>query len=158
MSMDDLDQALAAIGEHRGEASFVGPRTEMTVRTAEKALGLQLPPTYRRFLRELGAGSFGAAEVYGVIDVDFERSSAPDAVWATLRAREENHLPADLVILGFEDDELLCLRVRHGNEEGPVLGINAGEDEEQVGTRTVAPDFGKYLRDRVAEELEAAAF
>lgn len=155
MSMDALDQALSLIGKHEGEADFVGPRTELTVRTAEKALGFRLPPTYRRFVQRLGAGSFGAAEVYGVIDVDFENSSAPDAVWATLRAREDNALPADLVILGFEDDDILCLRIRAGEEEGPVLVIHAGEDEERVGTRTLAPDFGDYLLNRVEEELEA---
>lgn len=155
MSVDDLDRALAVIGQHEGEASFVGPRAELLVRTAEKALGLKLPPTYRRFVRALGAGSFGAAEVYGVIDADFERSSAPDAVWATLRAREENDLPADLLILGHEDDEITCLRIRPGDEEGPVLVIHAGEDEALVGARVVAPDFGRYLLTRVEEELEA---
>jgi antitoxin YobK len=155
MSMDALDQALALIAKHEGEAAFVGQRSELMVRTAEKALGLRLPPTYRRFVQKLGAGSFGAAEVYGVIDADFENSSAPDAVWATLRAREDNALPADLVILGYEDDEVLCLRVRPGDEEGPVLVINAGEDEERIGSRTIAPDFGDYLLSRVEEELEA---
>lgn len=155
MSMEDLTRALSIIGEHEGEADFVGPRPELLARTAERALGLKLPPTYRRFVRELGAGSFGAAEVYGVIDADFERSSAPDAVWATLRAREENDLPADLVILGQEDDEILCLRIRPGDEEGEVLAIDAGEDPDRVGTRVVARDFGEYLLGRVEEELEA---
>lgn len=155
MSMEDLTRALSLIGERAGEAAFVGPRTELVTRTAEKALGLRLPPTYRRFVLELGAGSFGAAEVYGVIDADFERSSAPDAVWATLRAREENDLPADLVILGQEDDEITCLRVRPGDEEGEVLILNAGEDPDRVGTRVVARDFGEYLLARVEEELEA---
>jgi hypothetical protein len=153
--MKKLDRALAVIKEHEGEASFVGPRTEVMVRTAEKALGLKRPPTYRRFVEKLGAGSFGAAEIYGVIDADFERSSAPDAVWATLRAREEKNLPADLVILACEDDEITCLRVVPKGAEGPVLTINAGEDPDRVGARVVAKDFGEYLATRVDEELEA---
>jgi hypothetical protein len=153
--MKKLDRALAVIEEHGDEASFVGPRAEVMVRTAERALGLKLPPTYRRFVLKLGAGSFGAAEIYGVIDVDFERSSAPDAVWATLQAREHKALPADLVILGYEDDEITCLRVLPKGAEGPVLVINAGEDPERVGTRVVAKDFGEYLGARVEEELEA---
>lgn len=153
--MADVEQALSLIGEHGAEASFVGPRTELMARTAEKALGFKLPPTYRRFIRELGAGSFGGAEIYGVIDADFETSSAPDAVWATLRAREENALPADLVILGHGDDEITCLRVRPRGEEGPVLLLYVGEDPERVGTQIIAPDFGEYLLTRVEEELEA---
>lgn len=156
MSMANLERALALIGDHPDEASFVGERAEMMVRAAEKALGLKLPPTYRSFVRALGAGSFGAAEVYGVIDADVERSGPPDAIWATLRAREDNELPADLVILGYEDDEVTCLQVRPKGEEGPVLVLNAGEDEAQVGARAAAPDFGSYLLGRVEEELEAA--
>jgi antitoxin YobK len=156
MSMEELDRALALIKEHPDEASFVGPRPKLLVRAAEKALGLKLPPTYRRFVTELGAGNFGAAEVYGLIDADFERSSVPDGVWSTLRAREDDKLPPDLIVIGAEDDEITCLRVIAGEEEAPVLVINAGEDKERVGTRTIAPDFGTYFLARVEEELEAA--
>ena len=155
MSMKDLDRALAIVAEHGGQASFVGPRSEIVVRSAEKALGLKLPPTYRRFLRELGAGSFGAAEIYGVVDIDFENSAVPDAVWVTVGARENDDLPADLVVVGHEDDEITCLQIRPEAEEGPVMVINAGEDPERVGTRTAAEDFGAYLLSRVEEELEA---
>ena len=133
----------------------MGKRSELVVRAAEKALGLKLPPTYRRFLLALGAGSFGAAELYGVIDVDFEKSSVPDAIWSTLRAREKNELPANLVVVGHEDDEITCLQVRPKAEEGPVLVLNAGDDPERVGTHPAAEDFGAYLLSRVEEELEA---
>jgi hypothetical protein len=153
--MKDLDKALSLIAEHADEASFAGKRSELVVRSAEKALGFKLPPTYRRFLAELGAGSFGAAEFYGVIDIDFEKSSVPDAVWATLRARERNDLPADLVVVGREDDIITCLQIRPGADEGPLLEINAGEDPERVGTHTCAEDFGAYLLSRVEEEIEA---
>jgi hypothetical protein len=153
--MEDLERALTSIAEHRNEASFLGPISALRVYAAEKALGFKLPPTYRRFVLELGAGHFGGAEIYGVIDIDFERSSAPDAVWATLRAREENNLPADLVVLGYDDDEIACLQVRPKGAEGPVLVINAGEDPERSGTHTAAEDFGAYLLSRVEQELEA---
>lgn len=156
MSMSHLERALALIAEHPHEASFTGKRSELVVRAAEKALGFKLPSTYRHFLVALGAGSFGAAEVYGVIDIDFEKSSVPDAVWSTLRAREQNNLPADLVIVGRADDEVICLQIRPKAEEGPVLVINAGEDPDRAGARPAAEDFGAYLLSRVEEELEAA--
>jgi hypothetical protein len=160
--MDDLERAFALIGEHRNEASFLGPLSVLRVLAAEKTLGLKLPPTYRRFVLELGAGSFGGAEIYGVVDMDFQRSSAPDAVWATLRAREANDLPADVVILGYDDDEIACLKIlprsaEGPGAEGPVLVINAGPDPDRAGTRTAAEDFGAYLLSRVEQELEAAS-
>jgi hypothetical protein len=153
--MTDLERAFALIHEHPDQASFEGPRPKILVRAAEKALGLRLPPTYRRFVAELGAGNLGSAEIYGVIDADFERSSVPDAIWATLRAREDDCLPADLVILDEEDGELTCLQVRPEDEEGPVLRLYAGEDEDRRGSEVVAPDFGAYLLGRVEEALEA---
>ena len=61
-------------------------------------LGLEFPPSYRRFVLDFGAGSFGASEVYGVIDSNFENSSVPDAVWCTLDVREFD-LTLDLVVL-----------------------------------------------------------
>ncbi len=154
MSMTDLERALALIAAHPETASFEGPRPKMLVRAAERALGFPLPPTYRRFVAELGAGNMGSAEIYGVIDADFERSSVPDAIWATLRAREDGDLPLDLVVLGDEDGELTCLQVRAGEEEGPVVRLYAGEDADRRGTEPVAPDFGAYLLSRVEEELE----
>ncbi|AKT42882.1 SMI1/KNR4 family protein [Chondromyces crocatus] len=154
MSMSDLERALDLIGQHAEEASFIGPRTELLVRTAEKALGLRLPPTYRHFVGALGAGSFGAAEIYGVIDTDFELSSVPDAIWATLRARDEHELPADLVMLGRAPDEVICLQILASGEEGPVLSMNLGEDPARIGTQRLAPDFGAYFLGLVEEELE----
>lgn len=154
MSMTDLERALALIAEHPESASFEGPRPKMLVRAAESALGLRLPPTYRRFVAELGAGNLGSFEVYGVIDADFERSSVPDAIWATLRAREDGDLPLDLVVLGDEDGELTCLQVRAGDEEGPVIRLHAGDDADRRGAEAVAPDFGAYLLSRVEEALE----
>lgn len=154
MSMEDLDRAIALIEAHPETASFEGPRPKMLVRAAERALGLKLPPTYRKFVIELGAGNMGSSEVYGLIDADFERSSVPDAIWATLRAREDDSLPLDLVVLNDEDGELTCLQVRAGAEEGPVLRLYAGEDEARRGAEQIAADFGQYLLTRVEEALE----
>jgi antitoxin YobK len=158
MSMADLERALALIKEHKDQASFVGRRPKLLIRAAEKALGLKMPPSYRRFLNELGAGNFGAAEIYGIVNADFERSSVPDGVWFTIRARDEDKLPKELVVIGAEDDEITCLAVPAGaaaTDEAEVVVINAGEDKERAGTRTIAPDFGSYLLTRVEEELEA---
>jgi antitoxin YobK len=150
--MADLERALAFIHSRPELAGFIGPRDEIVALAAERRLGLRLPPTYRRFLLALGAGNFGESEIYGVVDVDFERSSAPDAVWATLLFREQNGLPADLVVIGMADAEVTCLRVLPKAEEGPVLVINA-ENGPEAGTRTAAPDFGAHLLARVEHEL-----
>jgi antitoxin YobK len=150
--MPDLERALAIIAAHPSAARFIGRRAEIVVLGAEGRLGLRMPPTYRRFLLELGAGSFGSAEIYGAIDLDIERSSAPDAVWSTLFARERSGLPADLVIIGIVGDEVTCLRILPKAEEGPVIAVNTSLGAE-AGTRTVSHDFGAHLLSRVEREL-----
>lgn len=117
--MTDLESALALIAAPPETASFEGPRPKMLVRAAERALGFPLPPTYRRFCAELGAGNIGIGRMPGVIDADFERSSVPDAIWATLRAREDGDLPLNIVVLGDEDGELTCPASARGGGGGP---------------------------------------
>ncbi len=78
MGMAELEQALDAVRES-DRARFVGPRGPGLVLAAEEALGVTLPPTYRRFVTELGAGSVGGREFYGAIDENFVDSSIPTA-------------------------------------------------------------------------------
>lgn len=155
MTIAEVERAIAVIDSRPELAAFVGPRAEIVALAAERRLGLRLPPTYRRFLLELGAGNFGGSEIYGIIDVDFERSSVPDAVWATLLAREQNGLPADLVVIGIAGTRVTCLRVLPKGQEGPVLSIEASQGLE-AGTRPAAADFGAYLLSVVEHELAPA--
>jgi hypothetical protein len=78
MTMRDYEAARKMLLEHGGLADFAGPRDEGLIEQAEQVLGLRFPPTYRRFLREFGSGSFGGTEIYGVVDDDFEGSGIPD--------------------------------------------------------------------------------
>jgi antitoxin YobK len=91
MSMDDMDRALELVREHGDEADFVGPRGEH-LEAAAAPLGHPLPPTYRRFVEELGAGDIAGVELYGIVDADFESargsptrsgSRSPSAATAT---------------------------------------------------------------------------
>ncbi|KAF0804037.1 cell wall assembly/cell proliferation coordinating protein, KNR4-like protein [Alcanivorax xiamenensis] len=78
--MKECNEAIALIQKNPDVGTFVGPPEERLIELAEKALGQVFPPSYRRFTLELGAGNFGAVEIYGVIDDDFENSSIPDGV------------------------------------------------------------------------------
>ncbi len=98
MSMKALEEALEAIAES-DRARFLGPRDPSLVETAEQALGVTFPPTYRRFVLELGAGCVGWREFYGVTADDFASASVPNGIWLTLDERRECHLPDPLVIV-----------------------------------------------------------
>ncbi|WP_437927535.1 SMI1/KNR4 family protein [Sorangium sp. So ce291] len=155
MSMADLSAAQSLIEANPALASFAGPRPEPLVALAERALELRLPPTYRSFVLRYGAGSFGAFEVYGVIDDDFEIAAAPDAVACTLSERAEHGLPGDLIVVGDSGgDELLCLLVRDECGEAPVIAVRTGPEGELLeDAEVLAQDFGQFLLDAVRQEL-----
>jgi SMI1-KNR4 cell-wall len=153
MSMQDYEAAREVIRSNPSRAKFVGPRDPELVDKAEQALGLRFPPTYRRFLEELGAGNIGPFEVLGVIDDDFEESMVPDGIWYTLTERETG-LPDDLAIVGeVGDGSLYALRLDGSGGEAPVVLFEPGADDapEEVAYE----DFGAFLRagvERVAAE------
>jgi hypothetical protein len=155
MGMQDYEAALDVIRSNPALAKFVGPRDPGLVDTAEQALGLRFPPTYRRFLEDLGAGNFGPFEVLGVIDEDFEESMVPDGIWYTLTERETG-LPDDLAIVGeVGDGSLYGLRLDGSGGEAPVVLFEPGAED---GRDEVAfEDFGAFLRDGVERAAAARA-
>jgi len=155
MSMKDFEEALRLIAENEDQADFVGPRDAALVDKAERTLGIEFPPSYRRFLLELGAGNFGAFEIYGVIDEDWDESSVPDGIWYTLNERAESDLPRHLLIIAAAGDgPLYCLRL--GKEkEPPVIYYSPGLEEEEQDAEIAAESFGAFLLEGVRDELEA---
>lgn len=154
MGMAEVERAVVSARGH-SKSFFAGPRGEALVATAEAALGVELPPSYRRFVVELGAGSVGAREFYGVIDDDFVESSVPDGIWLTLSERKQLSLPKPLVIVG-EDGMggyyVLDTSQRDAVGESPVVIWTPGG----AGLEVVAPDFGTFFLRAVEEELGAA--
>jgi hypothetical protein len=149
--MEDLEQALEIIEGDEELADFAGPRDAAHVSAAEKALGLAFPPTYREFLLRLGAGSYGAAEIYGVVDDAFE-GPVPDGVWLTLDERERG-LPRNFVIVAATGDGgWYSLDVRGGGE-APVVAVELGP--KALVSEPVADDFGAFLLEQVEAERDA---
>jgi hypothetical protein len=155
MSLKDFETAMRLIEENEDQADFVGPRDAALVDKAEKALGIKFPPSYRQFLLRLGAGSFGALEIYGVNDDEWEDSSVPDAVWYTLSERDEYDLPKHLLVIAAAGDgPLYCLKLGQ-EKEPPVIFYSPGLEEEEQDSEIAAADFGAFLLEGVRDELDA---
>lgn len=153
--MLDYEKAAKLIAEHLELAHFVGPRPESLIRTAERKLGLQFPPTYRRFLVEFGAGSFGSEEIYGLVDEELESAVVPNGIGLTLRDRKEYQLPHDLVAvydLGDGEAFYLDLGARE-NGEAPIIVYHPGYTSEEQPGEIVAQDFGQFLHDLVQSQI-----
>jgi hypothetical protein len=156
MSMSDLNRGLTIVADNADEADFDGPRDAALVDSAAEALGVQLPPTYDRFLRELGVGGFGGAEFYGVIAGD-RTPVVPNAIGLTLDERKTTDLPSAYVIVGDTGDgDWYDLDTAHPDADGeaPVLVWMPGVPPEDAGPpEKVADSFGSFFLDRVQRAL-----
>ncbi|APM39146.1 SMI1/KNR4 family protein [Clostridium kluyveri] len=148
MSYVNYQKAVEIMSKNKEKCHFIGERSEELIEKAEDALGIKFSRIYKEFLIKYGAGNYGAEEILGVIDDDFEESSVPDGIWYTLTEREEVDLPMNLVVI-YETggDELFCLDFNNLNEEKEpvVVAYIPGEDNKNQKYEKIADDFGDFL-------------
>jgi hypothetical protein len=150
MSMAKVEQALALTRAKPEKCDFVGPRSEELIQAAEAALGFRLPPMYRRFVSELGAGGAGSSEIYGVIDANFLSGPFPDGIWLTLNMRENPGfaLPISMVIVGEDGyGGYYVLDTANAGQDGePSVQMWEPWHTGSVDTlEFIAPDFGTWF-------------
>lgn len=148
MSYVNYQKAVEIMSKNKEKCHFIGERSEELIEKAEDTLGIKFSRIYKEFLIKYGAGNYGAEEILGVIDDDFEESSVPDGIWYTLTEREEVDLPMNLVVI-YETggDELFCLDFNNLNEEKEpiVVAYIPGEDNKNQRYEKIADDFGDFL-------------
>jgi antitoxin YobK len=158
VSLEDYRSGRDLIEAHAEEADFEGERSEQLVEQAEAALGLAFPPSYRAFVRELGAGDIGGEEFYGIVDEDFENSGIPDAIWLTLGERGSSNLPDSLILVGATGDgSYFALDTARTDAAGeaPVVvwtpgASSPGEDLEQI-----ASSFGSFFAEAISSAVSS---
>lgn len=135
-----------------GDGDFEEPKPEWLIEKAEKALNLKFPPTYRRFLKELGCGDIAGEEFYGIIDDNFTESGVPNGIWYTLVYRKKYGLSHEFIIINSLGDgtEFALDTSRIGdNGEYPVVWLSL---DGQI-IEDVAEDFGKFFYDEIKEAI-----
>jgi antitoxin YobK len=156
VSMRDYEEALMLLEDHLDEADFE-PQPEERVERAERRLGIRFPPTYRRFLLELGAGGVGSEEIYGLINDDFDESRPPQAVGLTLGLRREEQISDDLVVvynLGQGSYYALDTGRPRPDGEAPVVGFTPGLSGAGDELEVIASDFGSFFLETVRADLD----
>jgi len=150
MGMDEFEEAVKLIEQNDALAFFQQPQPEELIVAAERALGLEFPPTYRAFLKRFGCGTFGADEFYGVWE-EMEQG-VPNVVWLTLSERDSAGLAPHLIwVHSRGDGTSSVIDTRHVTA---AVFFWHSEDEEP---EWVAGDFGCFLLERVELQLEIAA-
>ena len=147
MSIQKYLEARELIGS-TGGGDFEGAKPESLVAKAETALGLTFPPSYRRFLLEMGCGDINGMEVFGLINDNFEKSSVPNGIWLTLNERRAIGLhPAYVIIGDGGDGAYYALDTRQVDNAGEVPVVRLSIDGRH--SEKVADSFGKYLLEAV---------
>ena len=155
MAMKDMDAALQLVARNDRQADFVGKRSTEMVADAESALGVRFPPTYRKFLTELGAGDIAGEEFYGVTTNTFVSSSVPNGIWLTLEERKGG-LPSPLVIVyATGDGTWFALDTSEVDSQGesPVVSWTPGSSMSNRRLVRVADDFGQFFLHTIREAL-----
>ena len=158
MGMQQYEEAFALVEDHRDQAHFApAPPPGDRVERAEQALGIRFPPTYRRFVTELGAGGIGSEDVYGVVNDDFEDVRPPGAIGYTRDLRRRGFITDDMVVIyALGDGTYYALDTARSGPDGeaPVVafipGAGAAPDEFEV----VFPDFGSFFLDTIRFDLD----
>jgi len=147
MSMQNYEKAIELI-DQAGGGDFEGAKSESLVSKAEAVLGIKFPPSYRRFLLEMGCGDISGVEVFGLINDNFEKSTVPNGIWLTLNERGWLN-PAYVIVGDGGDGTYFALDTRKSDVTGenPVVRLSVdGKQAEQV-----AESFGSYLLNSVSE-------
>ena len=154
MGVDETEDAVAKVNTYSGRKHFVGGRDAQAIEDAESALAVRFPPSYRAFLKELGAGSIRGREIYGILDGDYHNSAVPDGIWLTLQERQDSGLPESLVIVyGTGDGDYVAIDTsKQGtNGENPMVLWSPGSSAPDGDLQQVSADFGTFFLELVKE-------
>ncbi|GAA4626389.1 hypothetical protein GCM10023196_034440 [Actinoallomurus vinaceus] len=113
---------------------------------AERKLGASFPPSYRRFLAEVGSCEVDGTDFLGVYRTPAMGDTLLGTVSGTLDARTDPRFPADLLIIQYDGmGGLVCLDLsrRDGAGESPVVVWDPGS-ADRGGSERLADDFGSY--------------
>lgn len=117
--------------------------SEFAIQSAERRLGLSLPPSFRWWLREYGGGQIGGDILYGLDEAGID---APDIVELARRNRADGRDPSRLVVcIGNEEEYWLATSATQPDEECPVWLADGGH------VSLYASSFAEFLRRRLRD-------
>jgi len=151
MSIENVKKAISLIKQHEDDADFDGSKDESLINLAERTLGLEFPASYRFFLENLGCGDIAGQEFFGVIKPDFTNSGIPDAIWLTIKERQQSDLPRNYVIVhATGDGDYVVLDCNKTSDSlNKVQLWSPGVKEHQLALKPYFDDFGDFFYEQV---------
>lgn len=153
MSIDNVKKAISLINQHQDSADFEGTKEDGLITLAEKTLGIKFPDSYRFFLEKLGCGDIAGQEFYGIIKADFINSGIPDAIWLTMKERQESNLPNNYVVINSTGDGDYVVLDCGNDEKNKVFLWMPGIKNQQAAFKPYYDDFGDFFFDQISTAL-----
>lgn len=146
--MLDTENLIAQVKAAGRNLTFAGPQSETSIESIERSLGCALPPSYRAFLRQFGAGGESGAWIAGIYDDQPLMEGVGSVYGETILARERHLLPMNFVVV-YSDSEmgaLWCLDNCRNDaaREAPVVSIDIGSGKVD---NILAASFGDFFRE-----------
>ncbi|MCM2131783.1 SMI1/KNR4 family protein [Larsenimonas rhizosphaerae] len=120
------------------------------IKKAEQRLGLELPRSYKWFLKTYAGGEIGAEEIYSIYGVDFEGVNGGDIVYQHIVGIKNNSVDSKRLVISETDmGEVFFLDYsRFKDGECPVnLRLPSGESVNY------ASDFYEFLYKRILAHI-----
>jgi hypothetical protein len=129
-----IDRTRRRLDERALPCAVARPASDDSIAAAEEALACMLPPSYRAFLRHVGALTLPVrlSTIHHFIGLEPSNGEGSGLVERTLTARVENRLGKTLVIvgLGAEAGEWFCIDTDRVGADGecPVFLFDARDN------------------------------
>jgi hypothetical protein len=121
--MDEIDAFVVTAADEGLDLWIAGEQPATAVEELERALDVQLPPSFRQFLLRYGGMGIGDSFISGIINGDALGDGMGWVYADTSRFREDSGLPAHLLVVQADDDAPYCLDTseRSPEMECPVV-------------------------------------
>lgn len=142
-----IDRKIFEITSRYAGAFFTGGASDEAICKYQDELGVQLPDSYIRFLKEFGAGGWGEFYLSGI-----EKATYSSMMEDTIDYRKSNDLPDAYVVFihrrGADFEYLLCLDTsRISNGECPVVKYDLLTDAITDYKQTFDDAFNEGVKD-----------
>ncbi len=120
------------------------------IQKAEQRLGLELPGSYKWFLKTYAGGEIGTEEIYSIYGVDFETVNGGDIVYQHIVGLKNNLVDGEKLIVSETDmgEVFFFDYSKFKDGECPVrLRLPSGENVDY------ASDFYEFLYKRISAHI-----
>jgi hypothetical protein len=156
--MDAFEEAATIMKSRPDLIEFHGGCSLQLIASAEKKLEVKFPPSYVKFLKEYGVGSFDGSEFLGIVKNEqgqLMEDGVLNVVGNTLSARKDYDLPHNLVVIyELGDGAVYCLDTSKEGDSPVVVYWSTFPKEAQT-FEVEAENFANFFLEKVQNALEA---